>query len=408
MFGFLDFDEGPMERMKTRVFICILALALTGELLLILMDLAEAESIANNLIVLMFLAASVSALALRRKTLAVYLVLLPFTVDFFRVYLEAGPGTHALPLLFLLVVEAVYLLPTVHSLIFVGCVLTAFNTGAYYGFSTDDSGKLLIVANAAVVGITLIFSTVFFSLKRYFAQLEDQNAHLDDLVRDRTRQLDAERQRSENLLLNVLPGSIAERLKDDCPNPVDDIARASVLFADIAGFTALSKSIAAGDLVAILNDLFSAFDELVERHGLEKIKTIGDAYMVAGGVPNPSEDDLERLADFALDLRAVFRRRVKHLGLPLQLRIGIHAGPVVAGIIGTKKFLYDLWGETVNLASRMESTGMPEKIQVTQTVHDALAGKYVFARRGAVDVKGVGRIDTWYLEDHVAETGIAA
>jgi adenylate cyclase len=170
-----------------------------------------------------------------------------------------------------------------------------------------------------------------------------------------------------------------------------------VLFADIVGFTQLSASADPHDVLTLLNRLFSRFDELAERHGLEKIKTIGDAYMVVGGLPVPRDDHAEAVAEMALDMIREIESPAD-AAPPLQLRIGIDTGPVIAGVIGIRRFIYDVWGDTVNTASRMESHGLPGKIQVTERTYAALSDRYAFVERGVIDVKGRGPMRTWLLE----------
>lgn len=211
------------------------------------------------------------------------------------------------------------------------------------------------------------------------------------------RALLAERERSEQLLLNILPASIATRLKDSRGPIADRYPEVSVLFADVVGFTRRSAGLPAETIVASLNELVSDFDGLARERGLEKIKTIGDAYMVAGGIPEPRDDHADAVADLALEmLRKVSERRAPDGG-PLEIRIGIDTGPVVAGVIGTHKFAWDVWGDTVNTASRMESTGMPGRIQTTERVYDALRDRYRFEQRGLTPVKGKGQLCTYFL-----------
>jgi adenylate cyclase len=217
------------------------------------------------------------------------------------------------------------------------------------------------------------------------------------LTRYFTREREQAQERSERLLLNILPEPIARRLKRDPSAIADAFTNVTVLFADIVDFTHFSAGIAPERLVALLNDVFTEFDWLAEQHGLEKIKTIGDAYMVVGGLPTPRADHTEAVADMALQMAAAMDRCSDRLGTRLQLRIGIHTGPVVAGVIGRKKFIYDLWGDTVNTASRMESHGLPGKIQVTQDVYDRLNDRYEFAARGRVEVKSKGTMPTYLL-----------
>jgi class 3 adenylate cyclase/CheY-like chemotaxis protein len=211
------------------------------------------------------------------------------------------------------------------------------------------------------------------------------------------RQIEAERERSERLLLNILPRPIAERLKDNQLTIADSFSEVTVLFADIVDFTRLSERISATDLVTLLNDIFSVFDHLAEQHGLEKIKTIGDSYMVVGGLPIPRSDHAEAVADMALDMQQKIVERLDALTDPINIRIGISTGPVVAGVIGARKFIYDLWGDTVNTASRMESHGLPGAIQVTSATYERLREKFDFVERGVVQVKGKGAIATYLL-----------
>jgi class 3 adenylate cyclase len=211
------------------------------------------------------------------------------------------------------------------------------------------------------------------------------------------RLLLAEQQRSERLLLNVLPAPIAARLKAGEVVIADAFPDVSVLFADIVDFTRRSRRIGPARVVAALNELFSAFDELAQRHGLEKIKTIGDAYMVAGGLPTPRPDHAEAIAEMALAMQAEVARRADPSGQPLAVRIGIDTGPVEAGVIGTSKFSYDLWGDTVNTASRMESHGVAGCIQVTERTYQRLRDGYRFQRRGPIQVRGMGEMVTYFL-----------
>ncbi len=210
-------------------------------------------------------------------------------------------------------------------------------------------------------------------------------------------QLELEQAKSEELLLNVLPAAIALRLKDNEHNIAESFAEVTVMFADIVGFTELSSRISATAVVKVLNDIFSAFDHLADRHGLEKIKTIGDAYMVVGGLPTPREDHAEAIANMAIDMLHEIRLLSLEHSEPFSIRIGISSGPVVAGVIGLKKFIYDLWGDTVNIASRMESHGITGCIQVTTETYEILKDKYTFQKRGAIQVKGKGYMVTYLL-----------
>ncbi|MDP9209933.1 MAG: adenylate/guanylate cyclase domain-containing protein [Actinomycetota bacterium] len=211
------------------------------------------------------------------------------------------------------------------------------------------------------------------------------------------RLLLAERERSERLLLNVLPAPIAARLKQGEEVIADGFPEVTVLFADLVDFTRRSQETTPERVVRVLDDLFSALDQLAERHGLEKIKTIGDAYMAVGGLPEPRPDHAQAVAEMALDVRQEVARHLDPGGEPLAVRIGIDTGPVVAGVIGRRKFSYDLWGDTVNTASRMESQGVAGCIQVTDRAYRRLRDGYRFERRGPVQVKGKGELVTWFL-----------
>jgi len=206
-----------------------------------------------------------------------------------------------------------------------------------------------------------------------------------------------ERNKTENLLLNLLPEPIAERLKEEPGVIADKFEKATILFADLVNFTQISTTMPATKLVYLLNEIFSTFDELTEKHGLEKIKTIGDAYMVAGGIPIVRPDHAEASAEMALDMLVAIDELNVKLEATFDLRIGINSGPVVAGVIGTKKFIYDLWGNAVNTASRMESHGVPGRIQVSFYTYELLRDKYEFEERGLIDIKGQGEMRTYFL-----------
>jgi adenylate cyclase len=209
-------------------------------------------------------------------------------------------------------------------------------------------------------------------------------------------ELGVEREKSERLLLNVLPASVADRLKESEETIADGFDSATVLFADIVGFTPLAQNLPPADTVVLLDRIFAGWDELVGRHGVEKIKTIGDAYMVAAGLPTPREDHAEAIADLALEMGAE-AERCAGSGAPLEVRIGIDTGSVVAGVIGRAKFSYDLWGDTVNTASRMESHGLPGEIQVTERTCERLRDRFELRPRGTIEVKGKGPMTTYLL-----------
>ncbi|MFP3882787.1 MAG: adenylate/guanylate cyclase domain-containing protein [Actinomycetota bacterium] len=210
-------------------------------------------------------------------------------------------------------------------------------------------------------------------------------------------ELEAEKARSDALLLNVLPGSIAERLKSGEETIADRHDEVTILFADIVGFTTMTGGRTAEEIVDLLDGLVAKFDRLVDAHQLEKIRTAGDGYMAVAGAPEPSGDHVARAANLALDMLEIAHNHTEASGKHLEVRIGLDCGPVIAGVIGLKKFTYDVWGDPVNTASRMESHGVPGKIQVTEMVHDRLQDSHQFEERGLIDVKGKGEMRTFFL-----------
>jgi adenylate cyclase len=218
--------------------------------------------------------------------------------------------------------------------------------------------------------------------------------------------LEVEYERSEALLANILPTSIADRLKDPAHNIIaDKYDDASVLFADIAGFTERASDTAPAKLIRFLDRLYSEFDALVDKHGLEKIKVAGDSYMVVSGVPHPRADHVEALASLALDMVDALASLKDPHGQAIPLRIGIAAGPVVAGVVGSRRFFYDVWGDAVNVASRMESTDSVGRIQVPDAVYERLKNDFVLHERGAVEIKGKGVMRAWYLVGRKSDAG---
>jgi class 3 adenylate cyclase len=211
------------------------------------------------------------------------------------------------------------------------------------------------------------------------------------------KHLEVARAKSESLLLNVLPSTIAERLKERPGSIADRFDEATILFADIVNFTVLSERVSPVALVGMLDQVFTRFDALCDQYRLEKIKTIGDAYMVAAGIPEPRSDHVEAVAAMALEMGRVLDELKGDDFAQLNIRIGIHSGPVVAGVIGQRKFAYDLWGDAVNTASRMESHGLPGRIHVSRAVYERLKGAFAFEQRGAITVKGKGELETWFL-----------
>ena len=237
--------------------------------------------------------------------------------------------------------------------------------------------------------------SVAFTLLAIFAK--QRNAALTALR--------AEQERSEDLLLRVLPRPIAERLKGSHQTIADQFVAASILFADVVDFTPLAQRLPPVDVVDFLDHLFSQFDSLVEQHGLEKVKTIGDCYMAVAGVPDPSPDHARKAALLALGMREVVASSAAAGWAGLELRIGINSGPVVAGVIGRKRFLYDLWGDAVNTASRMESHGTPGEIQITRATYELLKDEFECRRRGTIPIKGKGQMETWYLVGSRSDDG---
>lgn len=241
------------------------------------------------------------------------------------------------------------------------------------------AGFVISTVSAAV----MVFATVWMSLR------EIARAELA---------MEAEYQRSEQLLGNILPTTIAQRLKEPSRTIIaDKYDDASILFADIAGYTERASDITPTDLVRFLDRLYTDLDALVDRHGLEKVKTSGDSYMVVAGVPKPRTDHIEALACLALDLADAVAGLKDPRGRAVPLRIGLAAGPVVAGVVGARKFFYDVWGDAVNVASRMETTDIAGRIQVPQNVYDRISHAFVLEERGDVEIKGKGLMHTWYL-----------
>jgi adenylate cyclase len=211
------------------------------------------------------------------------------------------------------------------------------------------------------------------------------------------RQIERANRENRALLLNILPEPIADRLRAGEKVIADRFDDLTLMFADIVDFTVLSSRMGATEVVDLLNQVFSRFDDLVDTYRLEKIKTIGDAYMVVGGLAEDPEDHTVRVAQMALDLSSAAAGIDTRKGAGIQVRIGIHRGPAVAGVIGIKKFIYDVWGDTVNTASRMESHSAPGRIQISEAVMERLAGRFAFEPRGLIDVKGKGLMPTWFL-----------
>jgi class 3 adenylate cyclase len=266
-----------------------------------------------------------------------------------------------------------------------GVVLAMYLGAGVTRFRAEDAGWL-------VEGLFLVTTA---------AVITAVGTHLASQLRQREHvarwELAREQEASEQLLLNILPESVVARLKREQSAIAEGFLEATVLFVDLVGFTTLSAKLAPGKLVEMLNEIFSKLDALTEKHGLEKIKTIGDAYMAVAGVPTPRKDHASAVASMALELRELARAFATPTGEPIQIRIGINSGPVVAGVIGTKKFSYDLWGDTVNTAARMEAYAEPGTIQVTERTYERLRTQFLFEPRGTIEVKGKGEMKTYTL-----------
>jgi adenylate cyclase len=264
---------------------------------------------------------------------------------------------------------------------------------------------LIIIQEIVLPRDTGFVSPTFLFLTNFAATVVFNSAVLYGIIFYAARQMERaeaaaerEHQRSEGLLVNILPPRVAERLKDGADSEIADAyPEASILFADMAGFTARASDTAPEELVRFLNSVYTRIDSLVERHGLEKIKTTGDAYMVVSGVPEALPDHAGALANLALDIRDALAGLVDPKGRAVPVRIGIASGPVVAGVVGTRKFFYDVWGDAVNTASRMESTGEAGKIQVAPTTRELLADRFELEERGVIEVRGKGPMRTWFL-----------
>ncbi len=238
-----------------------------------------------------------------------------------------------------------------------------------------------IVSNSLGVAVVTLLILIYYKREKNNAQ------HL----------LALEQEKSENLLLNILPKEIAAILKTKTDIIAEHFDEASILFADLVGFTPMTAQMEPTEMVGLLNEIFSSFDSIVEKYGAEKIRTIGDNYMLAAGVPNERRDHAQAITDIALEMQAYIQSLPSQNGKKIDFRIGINSGPLVAGVIGHKKFQYDLWGDTVNIASRMESQGAPGRIQVTKNTYGLLKDEFTFEAKGRIDVKGIGEMETWYL-----------
>jgi class 3 adenylate cyclase len=261
---------------------------------------------------------------------------------------------------------------------------------------------------AYLIYVLLGLGLLYGGARAWGWRLEQKNRRLEAVIAERTEALRQTNQENERLLLNILPEPIAERLKHSDEPIADAFADVTVLFADLVGFTTLSQHTSAAGLVALLNDLFSDFDALALEHGVEKIKTIGDAYMAVCGLPEERPDHAEAMATMALDMIDALDRFNAAHGTLLDMRVGINTGPVVAGVIGTHKFIYDLWGDTVNTAARMESHGVPGRVHVTAATYERLKTVFVLEARGAIEIKGKHLMHTYLLRGRRPLPGLQA
>lgn len=237
-------------------------------------------------------------------------------------------------------------------------------------------------------------ATIPYFLMLYFVTQKERLMEEIDL---KNSQLEIEQGRSDRLLLNVLPKSVADRLKQNQHRIADRFDAVTILFADLVDFTRISAGMSPDDLIDLLSQVFSRFDELTEKYGVEKIKTIGDAYMVVSGAPDARDDHAEAIANLAIDMQQVMIELSRSTGKTLMMRIGINSGPVIAGVIGNTKFSYDLWGDTVNMASRMEQYGLSNVIQITEATYQLIGDKFRFEKREPIMVKGKGEVQSYFL-----------
>ena len=310
------------------------------------------------------------------------------------VQLKASPKTSSIPIIFLSALDDVL------------DKVKAFDVGAVDYITKPFQNKEVL----ARVANQLTIQSQQQLLQEQTQQLEEFVERLQNEIKERQEvevALRLAQQESDRLLLNILPSAIVENLKKGDGPAAERFESATVLFADIVGFTSLAARISALEVVNFLNQIFSKFDELTEKHGLEKIKTSGDAYIVAGGVPVPRADHAEAIANMALDMQEAIADFKTDTGESFQMRIGSNTGPVVGRVIGTKKFIYDLWGDTVNVASRMESQGLPGYIQVTTAIYELLKDRYVFEERGALPVKGKGEMIAYWLKAKKDDPAVA-
>ena len=271
--------------------------------------------------------------------------------------------------------------------LFVGYIsLLALSGVINPAIARDNNLPLWLMLALFVLNVTIVSSLAYFQMRAFVDQRDEA-----------LRLLRIEQDKTDSLLCNILPRPIADILKNDTRTIAERFDAVSILFADVVGFTPLSTTVDADEMVTLLNEIYSYFDDVVDRYGLEKIRTMGDGYMLASGVPTPRPDHAHALAGAALEMMAFLDQWQSPRAAEIEFRMGINSGPVLAGVIGRKKFSYDVWGDPVNIASRMESHGEPGKIQVSRDTHDLLKDDFRFEPRGTITIKGKGEMETWYL-----------
>lgn len=271
--------------------------------------------------------------------------------------------------------------------LFAGYILLLALSGILNPYVVRDNNLPIgIILTLFVLNVGIVSSLAFFQLRAFVRQRDEA-----------LRLLRLEQAKTDRLLTNILPRPIADILKDEQQVIAERFEAVSILFADVVGFTPLSTTVEAAEMVTLLNEVYTCFDEVGERYGLEKIRTMGDGYMVASGVPTPRPDHAQALAGAALEMMAFLERWESPRAGEILFRMGMNTGPVLAGVIGRKKFSYDVWGDPVNVASRMESQGEPGKIQVSRDTYELLKDEFHLEQRGTIAIKGKGDMETWYL-----------
>ena len=386
-------EEARRITLSNQVAIIGLATTVVITAFFILYDaLYLSQVIVLNVTVAVMQGAVLALNAQRRRTQAQMLVLAAPCLQFFLLALFLGRDTGAhLPLfvigmLTFLVVDR----DQIHILVYSLVTPALMFMRAHFSFTSDVVQTPLpadVASKFYVLFGLLTFCMIAGFIGLYYLEITRAEKLLQTQIR-----------RSEALLLNILPKPIAEQLKKDHRSIAEAFNDVTVLFADIVDFTRHSESLGPGELVDLLNTVFSRFDKLVDEYGLEKIKTIGDAYMIAGGLPISNENHAIKVATIALRMQQEVERFNVESGHSIQLRIGIHTGPVVAGVIGVKKFSYDIWGDTVNVASRMESHGVSGHIQISKETNEAIQGQFQIEERGPITIKGKGSVRTFFLK----------